>query len=250
MLGKNPANPIIVALDGMDVSKTMSMAQQLSGKVGGLKVNSVMKDPGGPGTGIIGLLKQYGPVVADAKEADIPSTDVNDVMEFLKTSPDALTIKADIAMDAMLDIVAARGPIDILAVTVLTSMFEEEAFLTFGAPVKAKVLYFARMAKLAGVQGIVCSAADLKFGLPNRRELHGLVWACPGIRPAWSQKPDDQKREMTPGEAIKLGADYLIIGRPITQAKKYGAESADDAIKRTLEEIEAARADMAMTAKK
>jgi len=103
-----------------------------------------------------------------------------------------------------------------LAVTVLTSHEENNAFLDFGAPSKAKVLQFAREAKLAGCDGVVCSPQELLL-LDGQEELVGLQKVTPGIRSP-EDPPDDQKRTMSPREAIAAGATRLVIGRPITQA--------------------------------
>lgn len=123
----------------------------------------------------------------------------------------------------------------VLAVTVLTSLEENNAHLIFGAPTKAKVLQFARDAKIAGCDGIVCSPQELEF-LDNHSELSGLFRVVPGIRPKWSVV-GDQKRIMTPADAIKAGADYLVIGRPITDPPKEVGTPVD-AVKRIIEEIE------------
>jgi orotidine-5'-phosphate decarboxylase len=120
----------------------------------------------------------------------------------------------------------------VLAVTVLTSLEENNAHLIFGGPSKAKVLQFARDAKLAGCNGIVCSPQELKL-LGKQAELVSLLKVIPGIR-SNDSPPDDQRRTMTAAEAVRAGADYLVIGRPITAApdpveaaKKFAAEIAE-----------------------
>ena len=134
----------------------------------------------------------------------------------------------------ILNINVWRTPL-VLAVTVLTSLGEYDTYLIFGAPSKAKVLQFARDAKIAGCDGIICSPQELEF-LGNYPELRGLLKVVPGIRPKWSVT-GDQKRIMTPSDAIKAGADYLVIGRPITNPPKEVGSSVE-AVKRIIEEIE------------
>jgi orotidine-5'-phosphate decarboxylase len=112
------------------------------------------------------------------------------------------------------------GDSKILAITVLTSIGEEECSLNLGGPVKAKVLQFARNAVLAGAHGIVCSARELIF-LSNYPETHGLIKVTPAIRPEWYHDPkDDQARPTTIETAVLAGADYLVIGRPIITAPR------------------------------
>jgi orotidine-5'-phosphate decarboxylase len=113
-------------------------------------------------------------------------------------------------------------------------MSEADAHLLFGNPSKAEVLQLARNAKLANVDGIVCSPLEIPL-LKKRFELEGLLYVIPGIRPAWYQKVDDQNRTMTPGEARKAGANYIVVGRPILEDPDPVAAAI-----RTLEEWNAA----------
>jgi orotidine-5'-phosphate decarboxylase len=127
--------------------------------------------------------------------------------------------------------------VKILGVTVLTSMNEEECNLSFGAPVKAKVLQFARNAVLAGLYGIVCSPLELEF-LSKFPETDSLIKVTPGIRPQWHIDPsDDQSRITTPAKAVKMGSDYLVIGRPILKA-----DDPLEAFLKTKDEVEKAEA--------
>jgi len=237
---KEPENPIIVALDGMEPADAVNMAEKLSPHVWGFKGNdlldtrnglAVMKSISDTGTGVF----------ADTKYHDIPNTVMNRIGnlcgEFL---PNLLTVHASGGIPMMQAAFSASGwRIKVLAVTVLTSLGEEQCNLTFGAPVKAKVLRFARNAVLAEMDGIVCSAKELEFlaGFYELENQTDLIKVCPGIRPLWFQELGDQKRVMTPAEAIRLGADYLVMGRPILMA-----DDPVGAAKRTMEEIQAARA--------
>jgi orotidine-5'-phosphate decarboxylase len=122
----------------------------------------------------------------------------------------------------------------ILAVTVLTSLDDTDlASLGQQGPVGDQVLRLADLAIAAGLDGIVASAAESE-GL-RRRLGPGPVLVVPGIRPAWSGS-DDQKRVVTPADALRRGASYLVIGRPITRAddpaaalRRIGSELANAA---------------------
>jgi orotidine-5'-phosphate decarboxylase len=93
------------------------------------------------------------------------------------------------------------------------------------------VLLRARIAEEAGCQGVVCSGREVAT---IKRELSDLIAVTPGIRPAWSVvSQDDQKRIVTPKDAVKDGADYIVVGRPIRDAKNPA-----DAAKQVAEEIE------------
>lgn len=212
-------NPIIVALDGFtDEAKLLAIAEKLGPHVGGFKLNDALDVHG---VGIIHKLYQYTNwIMADPKLYDIPNTMKNRALPYVQAGARMLTVHASATIDGMREVVAVSRSMKlqtfVLAVTVLTSMSEEEAHLMFGNPSKAEVLQLARNAKLADADGIVCSPLELPI-LKKRFELKGLLYVVPGIRPAWHQKADDQKRTMTPGEARKAGADYFVIGRPVLE---------------------------------
>ena len=124
----------------------------------------------------------------------------------------------------------------ILAVTVLTSQSEEELkkilLLRDDISLTDLVIHRAAMAKASGCAGVVCSGHEIA----DIREHSGkeFIIVTPGIRPVWSIIPgDDQKRIVTPGDAAKLGADYIVVGRPIRDAK-----DPVEAAKKILNEIE------------
>ena len=118
----------------------------------------------------------------------------------------------------------------LLGVTVLTSLRAAElGEVGMNPDVAAQVLRLAGLAKAAGMDGVVCSPQEIEI---VRKEFgRELLVVTPGIRPAWAAA-QDQKRIMTPAEAVAKGADYLVIGRPIT-----GASSPADAFRRIVEEI-------------
>jgi orotidine-5'-phosphate decarboxylase len=88
--------------------------------------------------------------------------------------------------------------------------------LIYGDSVRKTVIQFAHNAGSGGAYGVVCSPQELR-SLGEYPELWSLIKVTPAIRPVWYQSDDDQKRTMTPREAVKCGADFLVIGRPILQ---------------------------------
>lgn len=228
MSGEGPK--IIVALDGLSSEAAYALASNLLELDVLVKVNDLLDYPG---PNIIGQLVEGGlGVMADPKFHDIPNTVGNRVLKLSQYRPTFITVHASGGIEMMRKAVeSAKLYSSILAVTVLTSLGEEECHLNFGGPVKAKVLQFSRNAVLAGVHGIVCSGQELEF-LAKFPELANLTKVVPGIRPKWHVKADDQKRVVTPADAVRCGADYLVIGRPIVEAN-----DPVEAIKRTQQEI-------------
>jgi orotidine-5'-phosphate decarboxylase len=142
-----------------------------------------------------------------------------------------MTAAADAARDQAVKIGATR-PI-VLGVTVLTSL-DDADLNDIGVTSKTvdQVVRLARLTKDSGLDGVVCSGEEIE---PLRRALgDDFKLLTPGIRPAWSAT-GDQKRILTPAEAIKRGADFLVIGRPISEAP-----NPRDAAQRVADEIAAA----------
>ena len=156
-------------------------------------------------------------IFLDLKFHDIPNTVAGAVKSVLSAKPQFLTVHASGGMEMMKAAVqAAGGKVKILAVTVLTSL-DGETLESVGqsTSVSAQVLRLARLAKESGAAGAVCSPHEIEM---LKKEMgKDFLLVVPGIRPAGSDK-GDQKRTMTPEEAFRLGADYLVVGRPITEA--------------------------------
>ncbi len=221
---------IIVALDGLSVETALSLAANLFCSNVIFKVNDLLDSESG--LKIIEKLSIYGKVMDDPKFHDIPNTVKNRIMKHIIYNPLFITVHASGGVAMMRAAVQNCDESKILAVTVLTSLGEEECNINLGGPTKAKVLQYARNAVLAGVHGIVSSPQELKF-LSQFPELGCLIKVTPGIRPKWHIDPnDDQSRITTPADAVKMGSDYLVIGRPIV-----GSDDPVEAIRKTKEEI-------------
>ena len=225
---------IIVALDVDNLDKAASLVENLAPYVGCFKVGlELLTAVGAPK--VVEFIHSFGgQVFYDGKFDDIPNTVGAAAKVVAAMNVKMFNVHASAGVEAMMAAVANKGRSLVLAVTVLTSLEENNVHLIFGGPSKAKVLQFTRDAKIAGCDGVICSPQELGL-LGKQKELGELLKVTPGVRPEWTTA-DDQKRIMTPAEAIMAGADALVIGRPIT---KPPAEIGTpvDAAKKIAEEI-------------
>jgi orotidine-5'-phosphate decarboxylase len=242
---------IIVALDVDSVDKAIELVEKLSPHVGYFKIGleliytilASLITPENETEAIETLRKVRqlfelleGNVFIDAKLADIPNTVAGASKAIAKLGAEMFNVHASIGEEALKQAVANCGVSSVLGVTVLTSIGKEECISIFGAEPSEKVVQFAKMLAKAGAHGIVCSPKELE--LLSDPELETLYKVTPGVRPLWAAK-GDQKRVMTPYEAIIAGADFLVIGRPITQPPPE-IGSPVEAAKKIAEEIEKA----------
>ena len=232
---------IIVALDVNDLTKAESLVRKLGSYVSCFKVGLELLTAVGAPKVVEFIHSLGGEVFYDGKFDDIPNTVGRAAKAVADLNVKMFNIHASAGIEAMRAAVDNKGKSKVLAVTVLTSLEENNAHLIFGSPSKAKVLQFAREAKLAGCDGIICSPPELEL-LGKNKELCDLIKVTPGVRPAWAAA-NDQKRVMTPAEAIKAGATFLVIGRPITDPpKEIGGPL--QAVTKIAEEIAAALEEM------
>jgi orotidine-5'-phosphate decarboxylase len=166
--------------------------------------------------------KQEGfPVFLDLKLHDIPNTVAGGVASLGRIGVDFLTIHAS-GGRAMLEAAkeaaekAGKGT-KLLAVTQLTSTDQQMLNKELGIPgsIESSVIRYAKLAHEAGVDGVICSGFEICK--VKQATAGDFLTVTPGIRPV-NTEAQDQKRILTPGEAIRLGADYLVVGRPITKA--------------------------------
>ncbi len=229
---------IFVALDTQDLGRAAGLAQAVAGLVGGVKIGKEFFTAHGP-DGVRAVAGGV-PLFLDLKFHDIPNTVAGALRSAIHLRPAFVNVHAS-GGRAMLEAAVqavAEGAEDagvprpqLLAVTVLTSLGEDDlGEVGQAGPLADQVLRLARLARSCGLDGVVCSP----------REIEAIKTACgpefvlmvPGIRPRWAAA-GDQKRVMTPGEALAAGADYLVIGRPVT-----GAPDAAAAARRIVDEIE------------
>jgi orotidine-5'-phosphate decarboxylase len=176
-----------------------------------------------------------GQAFLDGKFHDIPNTMAGAAEAAAALKVAMFNIHASAGLKAIQSAVANCGDSIVLAVTVLTSLGEDDVVSIYGSNSRAKVLQFACDAKNAGCHGIVCSPRELWL-IRAQSDLAELLCVTPGIRAA-NAPADDQNRTMTPRECVLAGGDYMVVGRPITQASDPVA--AFMAIAAEIEEAEA-----------
>ena len=235
-----PKERIILALDVDSEARALELVEKLADSVGAFKVGMQLYNQVGPG--IVRQIQDLGGrVFVDLKFRDIPNTvagaarvmtGLNCFMFNVHSSGGRDMMTA--AMKAVQEESARLGcaPPLVLAVTVLTSISEQQLHdeMYISRSMEQTVMGWAQMAKECGLNGVVCSPQEIE---PIRRACGSdFVIVTPGIRPLWSEK-NDQKRITTPREALRLGADYMVIGRPIT-----AAPDPREAALRIIEELE------------
>jgi orotidine-5'-phosphate decarboxylase len=229
-----PTDRIFVALDTTYVDRAVALARELAGKVGGVKVGKEFFTANGP-EGVRQVSDLGMPIFIDLKWHDIPNTVAGAVHASLPLKPAFVNVHAagGAAMLQAAASAAAEAGKDrplVLAVTVLTSMDDADLQATgVNSSATEQVVRLARLAEDNGIDGVVCSAMEIEA----LREACGPTFKLmvPGIRPTWAAT-GDQKRIMTPRDAVERGADYLVIGRPIT-----GANDPADAAGRIANEL-------------
>jgi len=208
-------NPIFVAIDTPDLTRAMVLASQVREHAGGLKLGLEFFMANGP-AGVRELASAGLPVFLDLKLHDIPNTVAKAVKAVAPLKPAILTVHAN-GGRAMLEAAkaAAPGETKVVAVTVLTSLDAADLAETgvIGSPAE-QVERLADLARNAGIDGIVCSGAEVAAARANWPSGFFVV---PGVRPAGADTAD-QKRVVTARHALDDGASVLVIGRPITAA--------------------------------
>ncbi len=217
---------LIVALDTQDAARAAGWATAVAPHCGLFKLGlEFFLASGAAGMRAIGGR----PIFLDLKLHDIPNTVAGAVRAVLPLAPRMLTVHAagGTAMVAAAcqaaEAAGAARPM-ILAVTVLTSLAAQDLTATgITDPPVAQALRLARLAVAAGADGLVCS--PLEVAMLREALGPGPALVVPGIRPAGSAA-GDQARTMTPREAVAAGADWIVVGRPITAAPDAGQAAA------------------------
>ena len=209
---------IIVAIDTDDLSRAKKLVKNLWPRVKFFKIGLEMINTGKAPELIKFIKKLGGKVFYDAKLNDIPNTVAKAVSAISKLKAEMITVHASSGSKAMQDAVKNKGGSKIIGVTVLTSIDNPECKSIFGISVDKKVIQFADTLLRDGVDGLVCSVREGRL-IRKFKRFTRLNIITPGIRPVWAVS-NEQVRTATPAEAIKAGADYLVIGRPIINPPK------------------------------
>lgn len=226
---------LVVALDFKDAGSAIEMAEKVRGVAPWVKVGLELFCAEGPE--IITRFKEMGfKVFVDLKFFDIPNTVKGAVRSATRAGADMLSLHA-LGGERMA--LAARegraeaatgtdGPL-LMAITILTSMSEEDIPFPVPEGLGSAVLDLALASSQAGLDGVVCSGLEVEA----IKEKCGPDFLCltPGIRPA--SVSDDQRRVVTPSQAVQRGSNFLVVGRPIT-----GADDPAEAARRIVAEME------------
>ena len=208
---------IIVAIDEINFSKAKEIINFLDAQKCMLKIGSVAFSAFG--NQIINYCDKKGfEVFLDLKFHDIPNTVKKSILSFINLPIQMLTIHVSGGKEmiaAAMEAVSGTN-IKIFGVTALTSLNNSDTKKIYMKSVKEQVESMLDIAEDAGIDGVVCSPKELKIVLKRKT----LLTVTPGIR--LKNLNDDQKRVLTPKDAINLGADFLVIGRPITSSNDIG----------------------------
>jgi orotidine-5'-phosphate decarboxylase len=236
---EKPSDRLIIALDYPDLPPALALAERLGPQVGLLKVGLQLFNSAGPQA--IRALRDLGPrVFYDSKLYDIPNTVAGAAAALARLGVSMFNVHAlggsammRAAKRAALRAAEEAGlpPPLVVAVTIVTSLGDDELQREIGLheSSQAAVPRLASLAREAELDGVVCSVREV----PEIKRICGkdFLTVTPGIRPAWAAR-GDQARVATPREALASGADYLVIGRPIT-----GAHDPQRALQRVLAEL-------------
>ncbi|MCK5518650.1 MAG: orotidine-5'-phosphate decarboxylase [Alphaproteobacteria bacterium] len=213
---------VFCAIDTADMEQALNLVKRLSGASLHFKLGLEFFNANGLDgvEKIRAAISDKSEIFLDLKLHDIPNTVAGAVRSIIKVRPQFLTVHAS-GGRAMIKAASkaagsGAGRTKILAVTVMTSLNQEDlASVGQTGSVEEQVLRLAHLARDSGADGVICSPHEIEV---LRRDMgDDFLLVVPGIRPAGSAQ-NDQKRTMLPEKAFKRGADYLVIGRPITES--------------------------------
>lgn len=214
------ANPVFVALDTPDLPRALELAAAVRPHVGGLKIGLEFLTALGPDA--VSRIVALGlPVFADTKFHDIPNTVAGASRAIARLGVAMFNVHAsggEAMMRAAKDAANAIDPdVKVIAVTVLTSLADADLQAAGqSVPASVQVKRLAALAQASGLDGVVCSPQEI--ALVRKTCGRDFLIVTPGIRPAGAGLAD-QRRVLTPAEAVRAGADILVIGRPVTGAR-------------------------------
>jgi len=209
-------SPVFVALDTVDLDAARAIAARVRTHVGGIKLGLEFFCANGA-DGVREMAALGLPVFLDLKLHDIPNTVAKAVQALRPLEPAILTVHAAGGRAMMEDAkAAAPSGTKVIAVTVLTSLDDTDLeSIGVAGDSHAQVERLTALAREAGLDGVVCSGAEVKAA---RKSWSDGFFVVPGVRPA-ETGAGDQKRVVTPRQALDNGASILVVGRPITQAE-------------------------------
>jgi orotidine-5'-phosphate decarboxylase len=226
----SPRDRLIVALDFPTQAKALALVSVLSGSVSIYKIGLQLYTAAGPE--IVRAVAAAGAkIFLDLKLHDIPSTVAKAVAAAGDLGVQMLTVHLS-GGRAMLEAAVETKPpgLSLLGVTVLTSATDDTLSETgINSGIEEQVIRLADLGKASGIDGLITSPHEVR--VLRERLGHQIKLITPGVRPSWAAA-DDQKRFTTPREALESGADYLVVGRPITADPNPRA-----AVERLLDEI-------------
>jgi len=217
------SDQLILALDMPDDREALSWVDRFSGRIGYFKVGLQLFTAYGPP--LVREIRQRGAkVFLDLKLHDIPNTVAKAVESVCQLDIQMLTLHTlggRSMMEAAVRAASGHPQTTLLGVTVLTHLDDDDLrVLGFDHSASGQVLHLARLAKEAGLCGLVCSPQEVRH---LRQQLGAdLILVTPGVRPEGSAA-DDQSRIATPAEAILNGSNHVVIGRPILKASDPSA---------------------------
>ena len=236
-----PGERIVCAIDTADLDEAKRLADRVAGAVGSLKIGLQFYVAHGA-AGVATLAETGLPIFLALKFHDIPNTVAGAVRAAAAAAPAMLTVHAGGGAAMMRAAAAAAMRLPdrsggarpkVLAVTVLTSFDRADAeSVGLAGSIEELVTRSAALAQASGLDGAVASAREV--AALRARCGADFTLVVPGVRPGWASA-DDQKRIVTPAEALRLGADYLVIGRPIARA-----DDPADAARRIADEMSGA----------
>lgn len=209
------SSPVYIAIDTPDLDRAKQLAGEVRHHVGGLKLGLEFFCANGH-HGVLEMAKLGLPIFLDLKLHDIPNTVAKAIQSLHVLEPAILTVHAAGGRAMLEEAKAAAGSgTRVVAVTVLTSLDAGDLRdIGVSREATAQVEHLTDLAREAGLDGIVCSGAEV--GIAKKRWPDGY-FVVPGVRPAGG-KLGDQKRTVTPRQAMDAGASVIVVGRPITQA--------------------------------
>ncbi|MDP2676302.1 MAG: orotidine-5'-phosphate decarboxylase [bacterium] len=215
---RQAAEKIIVALDVSDEQSATRILEQLSGHVKTFKIGPTLFNAIGVPKAI-NLVRHFDAgIFFDGKFNEIPKIVADSIRSLPDSGIDFFTIHANAGEAALLEAAKEKRNMKMLAITVLTSLDDWDVRHTFHMSRPEAVMHFAGLAVGAGADGLVSSVGDLPWILQekNKAKFAGTIKVVTGVRPSWYTLADDQRNVERPEVAIRKGANFIVVGRPIT----------------------------------